>query len=639
MEIEIKGYKNLKDLKISLVDKRINIVFGISGSGKSSISYALQHREMDRNRTIGFYEEQTVKVNGEDNPFSVCSFSKDAIDDFILVRNKSEIQSVLIESGGVLSKAEEELNRQLLALQNALQGNKEHYDFLCLLKKELGSNLTKEGHLKTNSRIVGLERSFEKVKSQRIWNRIAAMPTGKFAWLKNGNDYMEDGICPFCERRISKRQIRIIEKTNSFEKKTIDAVLNLPEDDSYSIIQEDTFTKNGISRLKADIIEAIKALDSFDEIEKQYIKIREFEIGDKIEPFVLSPQLMTYFPEVYENACSTNAIIERLTRLVEGAKKQTKKILSGRLGKINGYLRQMSLPFRLEADYANGHIKNYKIVYADDDSKQDRPDGLSEGEKCILAQLMFVFQCKTANEELIIIDDPASAYDDIRRNQMLEVVKRELDGHTVLILSHDTTYAKYILSGKGKKGMAFFLENYGDAVTLRAVEKSDFGEFDDFVLNRINEVDDYFQKIINLRLLYEGNHKDIVYSYLSAIVHRISPQNLQKELAEVDITEEEIFGMIKERYPQLKLKDIPKYKDSFSPDLSAYTLLEKAFYFRELLDEKEKWVKIELNDMVHINRSLKICLNPYKFNLCTRELYFYIESKTNDYLRGEHNNE
>lgn len=45
MNIKINNYKNLKNLNLDIQENKINYIFGISGSGKSSIGDALKKRK------------------------------------------------------------------------------------------------------------------------------------------------------------------------------------------------------------------------------------------------------------------------------------------------------------------------------------------------------------------------------------------------------------------------------------------------------------------------------------------------------------------------------------------------------------------------------------------------------------------
>lgn len=51
MKIKISGYKNIENLEMYIDDYKINMLFGMSGSGKSSIAEALQKKDLEENCT------------------------------------------------------------------------------------------------------------------------------------------------------------------------------------------------------------------------------------------------------------------------------------------------------------------------------------------------------------------------------------------------------------------------------------------------------------------------------------------------------------------------------------------------------------------------------------------------------------
>ena len=54
MRISIKGYKNIENLDYEVEDNKINVVIGISGSGKSAIAEALTHQNFSFNKKINY---------------------------------------------------------------------------------------------------------------------------------------------------------------------------------------------------------------------------------------------------------------------------------------------------------------------------------------------------------------------------------------------------------------------------------------------------------------------------------------------------------------------------------------------------------------------------------------------------------
>ncbi len=79
MKLEIKGYKNIQDLSYEFQDNKVNFLFGISGSGKSSIPEALTDTNPIDNLTFGFTSSQVVLINGQTpEKFSVKCFKSDS---------------------------------------------------------------------------------------------------------------------------------------------------------------------------------------------------------------------------------------------------------------------------------------------------------------------------------------------------------------------------------------------------------------------------------------------------------------------------------------------------------------------------------------------------------------------------------
>lgn len=59
MKLEIRGYKNIEELIYEINEEKLNFIFGISGSGKSSIPCALNDDDLIMNKKFGFFGETT----------------------------------------------------------------------------------------------------------------------------------------------------------------------------------------------------------------------------------------------------------------------------------------------------------------------------------------------------------------------------------------------------------------------------------------------------------------------------------------------------------------------------------------------------------------------------------------------------
>lgn len=630
MKIEICGYKNLENISLNISERKINMIFGMSGSGKSSISSALNHEELDINKTIGKEINQIIKINDSEELPKISTFNKNTLDNYLIQKDKDEALNVLVDSVVDIKKAEKSLSQKLKILSNAFSMEEEKYQRLKEIKKDLGSDLTKKHELKSTAKINALEKSLNIVKNRKIIELIINTPIKKYSWIKDGIEYMNGGNdCPFCNRKITKKKNKELNQIKEFEQKPILNIKSMKENDVDNLFENISLTSKGIANLKKNIIEIIKALDCYDSVKRTIEDIYTYDYLDWDNSIELNNQLKKYFPQVYQAAKNVFSNMNKLRELMSKAQENTKKVLNRRLDKINSYLEQMAIPYNIKAEYAKGRIKSYKIVHNDDCKEEDRPNILSEGEKCIISLLMFIFKCKKDNSNLIILDDPASYYDDFRRAQILKILEKELDGRTILILSHDDVYAKYAISDKYKRtGTILFFENFGEIANFIEITKDEFGDFNDFVYQRIINTNDYYIKIINLRLLYEGNQSTHAYKYLSAILHGKDENTINEELSGIGTTEKRVIELIKDKHKALEKVDIPLFKNEYTPNLKNYSIIEKAFIARTRIPnnlEKEN-LSDELNEFAHINRTLKICLNPYKYTFCTKRLYKFLDN-------------
>lgn len=628
MRIEIEGYKNLEKIDFEITDNKINMIFGMSGSGKSSITGALLGDNLEDNATIGKDIDQVIRVNESGELPKIACFNNQSLEKYVINKRNDDVINIVIDNKKSIIGAEKALKERFYDLNIALQTSQSTYDELFSLKKELGSDLTNKGELKASAKINKLEKSLTKISNKKVVMQIQSMPPKQFKWIKEGMKFKKDDKCPFCERNILKKKQKNLEELDQFEEKTIESVIKIQENRNELIDSIDMSLK-GLKKLKTEMIGIAKALADYEKVKIFSDEIQNYEYTNWNTNLSFSDEFKKYFPYVFRSVNKLLKNVHRLKLLMEKSQENTKNVLSRRLSVINKYLVQMSVPYEIIAEYANGRIKSYKITHIDDLLQKDRPSAPSEGEKAIIALIMFVFECKKSDNSLIIIDDPASAYDDFRRSQILKLIEKELDHKTILLLSHDDKFAKYAVADKYKKtDKLYYFENFGEKVSFVEITKEDFGDFDDFVLDRIKSTDDYIQKIINLRLLFEGHHSKIAYQYLSAILHRVSNKELEILLQQRNTTEDRVIELIKRDYTKLDKIEIPKYSDDVKVETKKYSILEKAIWARENVKNALDGQNLidEMNEFAHINGKLKVCLNPYKYNFCTKRLYNFLQS-------------
>ena len=167
------------------------------------------------------------------------------------------------------------------------------------------------------------------------------------------------------------------------------------------------------------------------------------------------------------------------------------------------------------------------------------------------------------DSNVIVIDDPASSYDDNRRKIIYELLFDFHKDRTFIVLSHDQVFVKYALLGikdkvskkyENNTGKVLCLENvFGNCFT-KAIDYQDFDPLDKQVYDFLNQNTlCYYRKIINLRILAEtkkSRSKDyrIVYEYLSAILHQKSYETIINELREKGYSEDKVITIIFDKF-------------------------------------------------------------------------------------------
>ncbi len=94
MKIEINNFANIKSLCTEFEEDKLNFIYGISGSGKTSIATALMIRNSDYSsyKTFGVEEEPIIKV---DTDIEFEMFDEQSISEYIFSKSGSGIYDVI----------------------------------------------------------------------------------------------------------------------------------------------------------------------------------------------------------------------------------------------------------------------------------------------------------------------------------------------------------------------------------------------------------------------------------------------------------------------------------------------------------------------------------------------------------------
>jgi len=631
MKLEVKGYKNIQNLSYECQDNKVNFLFGISGSGKSSIPEALTDPNPLGNLTFGFTGSQVVLINGQTPAsFSVKCFKSDSPELFFGPGADQNIQDILIDDNREYEKALNDLKILLNDLEKAKNSYQSRFEEISEIVRKLGAkNLGKKNQLSSTSPLSKVISAVSKLRDSRNFKEIESMEKGKFPWLLEGAGYIHGDKCPFCSHHLSKKLLKKLSRFQKYEEKNLTVISS--QSPSYSAVTGHTFGNNfaSLKIMRKDVVELSIACKDFERLD-DFIDILYAASSNEsmIGKFQYSKAFHKYFVNFILPIKKLNKQIAGLKTTFKKAKKKTSEILKHKTSQINGILTDFAIPYYVSAKYQKNAINDYRLIHKKDSSKGDDGAKLSNGEKFVVSLIFFILQVRKKQPALVVFDDPVSSYDEFRRKQLIDLIVTQLGTQTILLLSHDAVFAKYavFMRKKGEKriGNIDYLEHFGNAASFTAIKDSDFVIYSESVIDHIGSISNYYLKIANLRTLYEGKNNGIIYKYLSAILHCTEPSEISALLSEAGAMEQDLLDRIEK---DLSLKqELPKvFTDYYKRiDTNGISVFEKGLLLREFMQHHpniDKRIKKELDEYIHLNSRLHLCLNPYSFPFCTQTIF------------------
>lgn len=653
MDLSIKNYKNIKNLSVNVDDKKINFIYGVSGSGKSSLATALKGEINEKNISYGKSKDDVdVCISPEVNVDDVSIFNELSQQNLLLNRiDSNNMYSIIFANDGQLKKIREDISEVLARLNskreilNIYTNNVDN-----MIKKINKRKFTKKEEFSDSS-------SLEKIKQEMLNQKYNSY--SKFVrdngleyvqWVERGTSFpelYENEKCPFCRRKLTLSRINKIKDILEIKPEHY-ALITDSQDVLYNIGIEvpKFFSKREVNKLESDLYDAINNKNI---VNNMYSMIDSYSYNtldiNKVDKIKLSKSLIILFPELYDIVEDFNNNIKQLKKLLGKLMLKTSKIVGNNLKKLNDYLTMFSIPYKFSIENfdTNKKTANVYLISLEEVNKIDRTDNLSYGEKNLISLLLFLV---SDNSNVIVIDDPASSYDDNRRKIIYELLFDFHKDRTFIVLSHDQVFVKYALLGikdkvskkyENNTGKVLCLENLFGNCSTKVIDYQDFDSLDKQVYDFLNQNNlCYYRKIINLRILAEtkksrSNDYRIVYEYLSAILHQKSYEITINELREKGYSEDKVITIIFDKFKVNLEKCKKDVLDGFNYD--ELTNFEKIAFKREEAIKKRNgsnhykkktYIENEFDDIIHLNTRYFISLNPYKFDIFSPQIYSHI---------------
>ena len=403
MRLEVKNYKNITKLDLSIESEKINYIFGISGSGKSSIVSAVIGDKSEKNISYGKkIEEMKLTVEPELSNGNYLIFNEQTHQKLILNKNNNEeVYSILFENDNSLEIIRKDIS---ILLANINSKRQELFNYVQnvdqMIKIINKRKLPSSGKFSSGSSLEKLKGEIDNPKYKKYSNFIHDKGLDYVKWIESGTSFsaFHEGKCPFCTKKMSKFRIDKIEEIIKIS----------PE--QYSIISDsqDVLNKIGINvpnfSYKREVLKLEK--DLYDAIENKKIIENIYNMVDsynldsldikEIKKITFSQTLTELFPEIRLVVDEFNENIVELKKKLCNIKLKTSKFIGRNLKKLNDYLSKFSIPYEFEIDNYNTMSKTATVFLVSKKEKkhEDRTDNLSYGEKNIIALLLFFSKCK-----------------------------------------------------------------------------------------------------------------------------------------------------------------------------------------------------------------------------------------------------
>ncbi len=647
MKLKVKNYKNICNLDLNIDENKINYIFGISGSGKSSIVSAVIGDKSDKNISYGHKaQDMELVLSPTINSDECLIFNEYTHQKLILDKNNNEeVYSILFENDNSLEVIRTEI---VALLSNINSKRQELFNYVQnveqMIKVINKRKLPTSKKFSSSSSLEKLKTEIENPKYKTYSHFIHEHGLDYVQWIEEGTKFGEFklGKCPFCVRKMTEYRAEKISDIVNIKPEQYRIISDSQEVLNKIGIDVPNFSyKREIKKLEKSLYEAIKNKDIIEDLYSMVdsYNLDSLDIGG-IHKISFSKSLCDIFPDVKIVIDEFNNNIVELKKKLGNIKQKTSKFIGKNLKKLNVYLSKFSIPYEFEIDKYDTSKKTATVflVSKKENKHEDRIDNLSYGEKNIIALLLFLVSSK---KKIIIIDDPASSYDENRRKVIYELIYEFHSTQTYIVLSHDQVFIKYALLGLSTKkysdntGKILCLENINGECNTKDIVEDDFDRLHNQIIDFMKDNLDlsYYRKIINLRILAELNKSSkkqdrLIYSYLSAILHNTKRDDIIKELDEEDVSEEDVLQWIYEHYKVL-LPEIPNdiYYDF---DYNQLTSFEKIAYKREQYRLKrgnkrtKTFIEKEFDDIIHLNDRYFVSLNPYKFDVYSENVYEHL---------------
>lgn len=585
MEIEIKNCNNIEFGKIEITENKLNIKFGINGTGKSTITKALK------------YSVESPENLSELIPFKLRSLEAEIIPEIstsevisrILIFNEEYLNQFLFKEDELISNSYE-IFIKTPEYQN-LTGQIEQ--LLSDIKKVFSENEDLEVIISDFENLsksfsttqTGLSKTSALYKGLKEGNKITHVPDALkgysklikdkncvswLDWQNKGEQFLEiSDDCPYCtSATIDKKET--IKSVSTYYNKTvvknftviIDALKNLGEyfsPDANSTLKTITEKQTGLEDSEMnyivvvkqqidDLLLKLKSLKgispiSFSAEEKVEERLKDLKINIELFDRLKAEKTIEIVKSLNESLDSVLEKVGFLQGEVSKQKNLVKNLIEKHQKSISSFLSNAGYKYTVEI--ITNESGDYKLLLRHIDSNETINGGkqfLSFGEKNAFSLVLFMYEALHKKPDLIVLDDPISSFDKSKKYAIMHMLfsGKSADcllNKTVLMLTHDLDPiidTVKVLKEFNNLSVASFLSTKNGVLSESKIRKDNLLSF---ALICKKTIDSNIDDIV--KLIYLRRHFEIIddlgdeYEVLSNLFHKREKEDCKDHRKEI----------------------------------------------------------------------------------------------------------
>ena len=617
--IQIHNCNNIKNGTIRIEPNKLNIKYGINGTGKTTIANAIKYSvEEDKLQDLQSYystDKASIEVSPKFNKILV--FNEEFINQVVFVEDEVIENSfeVFLKTPDYEAK-KRQLDEHLKILREIVVEDSEIVDLKNKLMTINGKfSRTSTGKLSTTGVLKSLLSKQNlyniptELESYRPFIENADNNIAWIDWVNKGDEFDNIDCCPYCseglkENHIQKKEIfkKTYKKKDSQNlKEILELVQELKEfisDEKYNDLIKyiksetpDDVIKTIVGKLTTELDLLISRFDAISDFGRKNIamadisdieqQISHMEIPVDLFEIFRGEKLLNIFSRINEKVVQLKGEVSSLKKEMGELKGLLLATINASQMDINDFLKTAGINYEIEirAEDETNSKTILKQCFSDEKSNVENiREHLSWGEKNGFSLILFMYYAHMQNADLIILDDPVSSFDSNKKYAILHRMFKNMGKQqislldkTVLLLTHDfEPITDFIVVGKMSKdnAVASFVWNENGIVAEQMINpEDDVCIITEEYANIARKSDiNIVSRVAFLRKLCELNGRQgewgEAYEILSCLVHA---SGIRRKLANdtyVDMDDTEIergMSKIKVFIPDF---DFEEYKDS-----------------------------------------------------------------------------